>query len=397
MEEHARGFRLPGTPEGRGWTAWVVLAVVIAVILVAKVNQSHVTKTYFPTAETWWGGEHDIYTPGIKGYLYLPQSVHLFSLFLVFPEGPVREIAWRLFGLALLAFGLRRVLRRVTPGGGARHFELVTILILLATVSSARNGQTNLHLAGIMLHACADLIDKRWWRATLWLWGGMLAKPIAAVMLLLVGALVPAMRGRLAVGLVAFAALPYLHLDPSYVTEQYRLAFEKLGRSSQPGAKPYDDMIGILRRLGIELPQLARTAMAGAMALVTLGLAALAMRRGSRREGFWALTALAAAYLMLFNPRTETNSYVILAPWLAMQAAFAWFNPPARKAARLGFTAGTLALGADNYGRAVLNASRGLVKPLVALGFYVWLAISIVRLPDRPLLPAASDAPDASA
>lgn len=394
MEDRPTGFRLPGTPARRAWLVWGVFALVIAIGLVAKTKPSHVTRTYFPTAETWWAGEADIYSEGIAGYLYLPQSVYLFSPFLVFPEGPTREIAWRLFGLALFAFGLRRVLRRVTPDDGARHFELVTLLVLIATASSARNGQTNLHLAGIMLHACADLIDRRWWRATFWLWGGMLAKPLALVMLLLVGALVGPMRGRLAVGLAAFALLPFAHLDFAYVQEQYALAFEKLGRSSQPGAKPYDDFVGILRRLGVELPQIARTAIAGAMALVTLALAARARRQGTAAEGFWALTALAATYLMLFNPRTEMNSYVILAPWLAMQAACAWLDAPPRRVARFAFPAGGLALGADNYGRAVLSFSRGFVQPLVAAVFGVWLAWALARLPERPLLPRASDSPD---
>lgn len=392
MQESPPRFRLPGTPEGRAWTLWIAFAVVIAVILVAKVKPSHVTGTYFPTAATWWGGEGDIYTPGIAGYLYLPQSIWLFTPFLALPEGPVREIAWRVFGLALFAFGIRRLLRRTTLDGGARHFEWVTLLIVLAAGSSARNGQTNLHLAGIMLHACCDLIDRRWWRATLWLWGGMLAKPIGLVMVLLVGALVGCMRGRLAVGLLVFLALPYLHPDPAYVTGQLELAIEKLGRSSQPGAKPYDDFVGIVRRLGLDMPQGLRTGLAAVMALVTLGLAWLGLRRGGRVQGFWILTALAATYLMLFNPRTETNSYVILVPWLAALATHAWLD---LDRGRLGwvFVAGCLALGADNYGRAVLTASRGLVKPLVALLFLGFLAWSIRMVPTRALLPVVDDDP----
>ena len=393
METAAPRLRLPGTPERRGWAVWIAFAIVIAVLQVARIKQSHVTLTYFPTAETWWAAEDGIYTGGITGFLYLPQSVYLFSPFLALPEGPVREVAWRLFGMALLAFGLRRLLRRTTPDGGARHFELATLLMVLATGSSARNGQTNLHLAGIMLHACCDLMDRRWWRATLWLWGGMLAKPIGAVMLLLVGALLKPMRGRLALGLLVFALLPFVHPDPSYAQEQYAAAFEKLGRSSQPGDKPYDDIVGLARRAGIDLPQSVRTGLAAVMALVTLGLAWLGLRRGGRVQGLWILGALAAAYLMLFNPRTETNSYVILVPWLAVQACYAWFDAPERRMARFGFPLGCLALGADNYGRPVLAFSRGLTKPLTALLFYGWLALSLRMLPERPILPVQGDAP----
>jgi len=379
--------KLPGTAEKRGWVLWCVFAVVIAVILVAKVKPSGVTSTYFPTAARWWAASGDIYTEGIKGYLYLPQSLYLFTPFLVFPEGPVREIAWRLFGLTLLAFGLRRVIRRTCAEGGARHFELGTLLIVVATGASARNGQTNLHLAGLMLHACADLIDRRWWRATLLLWGGMLAKPVALVMILLVGALYRGMRLPLLAGLAIFTCLPFLHPDPSYAYEQYRLALEKLSRSAQPGAKPYDDFVGLLRSFGVTLPQAFRTGLAMVMALVTLGLAWLGRRRGGAVQGAWVLAALAAAYLMLFNPRTETNSYVILAPWLAMLATIAIFERRDRLTFAV-FVIGCLALGCDNYGRPFHEATRSLLKPAVATLFLLYLGLRVRTLDRRPLLPA---------
>ncbi len=386
--------KLPSTAERRAWFLWCVFAVVIAVIIIARIKPSWVTATYFPTASRWWRSAGDIYTEGIKGYLYLPQSLYLFTPFLALPEGPVREIVWRLFGLALLAFGLRRVLRRTAADGGARHFEMVTLLVVLATASSARNGQTNLHLAGLILHACADLLDRRWWRATLLLWGGMLAKPIALVMILLVGALYRAMRVRLLVGLVAFVCLPVLHPDPAYALEQYGQGWHKLTRSAQPGSKSYDDFVGLLRSLGITLPQAVRTAIALLAALLTLLLARLGLKRGGPMQGAWILAALAAAYLMLFNPRTETNSYVILAPWLALLAAASFFDRGDRRMFVV-FVVGCLALGCDNYGRPFHEATRGLLKPAVALVFMLYLAVRVRSLATRPLLLPTSSGPDA--
>jgi hypothetical protein len=250
-----------------------------------------------------------------------------------------------------------------------------------------------MHLAGILLHAAADLMDRRWWRATFFLWFGMLAKPLGMVMILLVGALYRPMRGRLLVGLLVFLALPWLHWDWPYVARQCRLAVEKLGRSSQPGDKPYDDIVGLLRTLGVTLPQAARTALAALAALVTLGLAWLGLRRGGRLQGAWLLASLAACYLMLFNPRTETNSYVILAPAMAALAAIALTQRD--RLATAVFALGCLALGCDNYGRAAFEATNHLVKPATALVFFVWLAWRLHSLPRRPLLPAApSTAPE---
>ena len=380
-------MQLPFTPETRGWHVWIGAFVVLTLVLVFQPRASHVTRTYFPTAETWWETSGDIYDEGIGGFLYLPQSVWLFTPFLALPEGVVREIAWRLFGLLLFAFGLRRIARRIGPAGGGPLFFLMTLLVLLAAGSSARNGQTNMHLAGLMLHAGADLMDRRWGRAALLLWIGMLAKPVAFVMILLVGALHRPMRGRLVVGLLAFLALPWVHWDWPYVTSQVQLAVEKLGRSSQPGDKPYDDLVGLLRTLGVSLPPAARTGLAAGAALLTLVLAWLGRRRGGRVQGAWLLVAFAACYLMLFNPRTETNSYVILAPVLAALAGIAALERRDVVAATV-FVLGCVALGCDNYGRPVHEATRHLVKPATALLTMLWLAWRLRSLPGVPLFPS---------
>jgi hypothetical protein len=55
------------------------------------------------------------------------------------------------------------------------------------------------------------------------------------------------------------------------------------------------------------------------------------------------LLALSTTYIMLFNPRTETNGYVILAPVIAAFAAHIWRTP----GRSVGLVA--LGLGCDNY------------------------------------------------
>jgi hypothetical protein len=384
-------MKLPFTPATRAWHVWAGAFVVLALVIVFQAHLSHVTSTYFPTAETWWSSSGDIYDAGRAGYLYLPQSVWLFSPFLALPAGHVREIGWRFFGLLLFAFGLRRVARRVGPGPGDVRFEWGTALVLVAAGSSAHNGQTNMHLAGLMLHAAADLMDGRWWRASALLWLGMLAKPVALVMVLLAGALYRPARVPLLVGLIVFLALPFVHPHPSYVLRQLHLAAAKLRRASQPGTKPYEDAVGLLRTLGVHLPQLARTALAAGAALVTLGLTALGIRRGSRAQGAWLLASFAACYLMLFNPRTETNSYVILVPVPAVLAAVAFERR--RWGTWTLMVLACLALGTENYGTPVHEATHYLVKPAVALLLWLGLAVRLRSLRARPLLPGAAGLP----
>jgi hypothetical protein len=54
-----------------------------------------------------------------------------------------------------------------------------------------------------------------------------------------------------------------------------------------------------------------------AAALVVLGLCFVAHRSSSRRRAALYLVAFTSVYLMLFNPRTENNTYCVLGPALA--------------------------------------------------------------------------------
>lgn len=381
--EDAFLIKLPRPTENRAWCVWAGYFGVLCLLLFLQPGKGSVTHEYFPTARAWWGGTRDLYTSGIAGYLYLPQSVFLFSPFAWLPA-PLDDALWRLFALVLLATGLRRVSFLAAPERGREVFAWATLLVLLAGYGAARNGQTNAHLAGVMLHVCVELTERRWWRATLLLWVGMMMKPIALVMILLSAVLFRPMGWRLAIGLLLFAALPYLHPDTAYVTRQYQLGFEKILRSSQPGEKPYADLVGLLRTIGVNLPQMARTVMQLIAAALTLWVCRLGLKRGGRLQGTWLLGAWAAWYLVLFNPRTETNSYVLLAPFVAVAVLLTWMGG-ARKAEWLGLLVLGLALGCDNYGRSFHNLTTIWLKPLTALVFGGWLLWRLRSLPMRPL------------
>jgi hypothetical protein len=93
----------------------------------------------------------------------------------------------------------------------------------------------------------------------------------------------------------------------------------------------------------------------------------VAVRRFDRSGAAWTLAALSAIYLMLFNPRTETCSYVLLGPFLAT-AALACFRIEARH--WLGWTLALAALGcACDAVPVVHNWTDRWLKPLIALLF----------------------------
>lgn len=363
--------------EERGWRIWAGFGgvfVVLAIVHAVKGDADRwgvVSRDYWPATRTWWAASGDLYTEGIAGFLYLPQSIWLFTPFAYLPF-ELDQILWRLFGLALVAVGLRRLARHALPSQQGAVFAWASVLSLFCAFSATNTGQTNLHLVGFMLQACADVIEKRWTRAAVWLWLGMLAKPIALVLILLCAALKRELRWKLLVGAVVFAVLPFVHWDPAYASEQYGLAFQKLERAGQPGEKLYVNLYWLLRTVGLQIPESLRMPVAAVFALATLAACRLGFRRRGAVRGAWLMTALAACYMVLLSPRTETNTYVILAPFVALSAAVALFLP-GRRAAFFSLAAGALALGSDNYGRGFHALTQPWLKPLVAVLYAAWL------------------------
>jgi hypothetical protein len=375
-------MKRPRLGERHGWVAWAIFGAVICFLIWHQPGRRSQATGYLATTEAYWAAESDIYTPGIKGFLYLPQSLYVLTPF-TWPERNVGNALWRIAGLLLLAFGVRRWAALCARDREGEVFALATLLMLCASFAATRTGQANLHLAGCMLHAGADLAQRRWWRATLLLWLGMAIKPLGIVLLLLAAALYRPMRGRLAAGLLLFAVLPLAHPDLDYAWRQYGLAFEKIARSNNPGTKPYADLVGLLRSLGWEMPVPWRMPVQAAAALGALALSWLALRRRGPVRGSLAVVTFAACYLMLFNARNETNSYVILVPHVALAAARA-FGAPGRRARFALLLAACAALGADNYGRAFHGWTSPWLKPLAAILFLAWLVPRALREDPQP-------------
>jgi hypothetical protein len=76
-------------------------------------------------------------------------------------------------------------------------------------------------------------------------------------------------------------------------------------------------IFGMLRVIGITLAPQVETLIRLAAALVVLGLCAVAKRTCDGRRSAVYFFAFTAVYLMLFNPRTENNTYCVVGPALA--------------------------------------------------------------------------------
>ena len=352
-------------PGRLAWFIWLLGALLISVLVWLQPLERTVTPIYRSAAEAWVE-RAPLYTPEqLRGYYNLPQFALLYRPFAALPV-PVGAILWRIVSLAVLATGVRRLVLLAPTDQAARRWLGATLLVLPATLSAARNGQSNLLLAGLMCHAVSALAMSRWWRAAALLTLSLASKQLGLVMILLAPFGYRRVAGPLAGGLALLFLLPFAAAPAAYVWEQYGLLADTMTAQAPAPEHRFCDFNGALHTLGIHLPAAAALAIRLAAALLTLAVWWRTARRIAEPARALLLLGLAAVYLMLFNPMTETNSYVILAPAVA---AFAiWRGPP-----RGLLIAIAIGLGSENLGDPIFPLTDLWLKAVLAAVFGVLL------------------------
>ncbi len=363
-----------------GLAVWLIYAVVIGTIVAVQPDRRTVTLEYRGAAANWVEGEKALYRPR-NGFLYLPHFALLYVPYQALPA-PVGEPLWRWTGLALLAWGLWRVCASLEPGARGRLFLVATLLVLPSSFASARNGQTNLALAGLFLLLVPSLAAKRWWLAA-WEFGlALVLKPIALAPLLLAAALHRRLLLPLVMVLLVLAAVPFLRPDPAYAWGEHLNFVRNLNQAGNPTGHTWCDFAGLLRHFGLDLPQAVEWSVRAGAGLLALVLGAVAVRRRGGLEAAWALLWLGMVYLMLFNPRTETNSYIMLGGFVAVAGGVAGIVRRDLKAAAW-WVLMAFILGTENYGWPVFPLTNLWLKALSTLFLGWWLARAL--LGDRDL------------
>jgi Glycosyltransferase family 87 len=351
------------------WGLWLLAFLVIAGDVVRHPLKHTTTPTYRLAVSQWWAGQDPYSLRNHDGFLYLPQAALLFTPFTWMPP-LAGDLLWRLVVFGLFAYAVVRLYRFFLSRGDPapdRTFLLLSLLAVPSALASLRNAQFDLPLAALLILAAAETTDSRWKMAAFWLCLGVALKPLAIVPLLLFGALKWRLIPRLVVGLFVVLALPFLNANPAFVAHEYVRCAQTLAWASQANEPRYSDLAALLAHGVIVPPDWVKTPARLFFALLFLGFGFGAVRRLDRVEAAWTVGALSAIYLMLFNPRTETCSYVFLGPFVASLALW-----EARRAERrwlswvLGFAA--LGLACDAVPHLLVYTDRWL-KPLIALLF----------------------------
>jgi hypothetical protein len=293
---------------------------VISIMVLVRPGDHNLTPLYHDAVKHWWHRQ-PLYE-GPTGMNYLPQFVVLFGPFHLPPQA-VADVLWRGTAALGLAVGVLLFCRDFPRAGRARAFFFVSLLTMPLCLQALQFGQANAHLAAALLLAAWCLRAQRWWAATALLWLATAIKPLGIAALGLAWAVYPHLWWRLILGLPLLGILPFMFGPPGYVWSQYLACAENLRQCSVVTERRFADLNGLLHLFG--------TTLGGRASSVVRAVAGMSLMllcwHGARRqaEPLRALIWLgaAASFLMLFNPMTEANSYVILSPVLGL---LAWWH-----------------------------------------------------------------------
>ena len=359
------------------WALWFAILAGFTLATVVWPGMPSVTRTYRDASSAWLAGQ-EIYAQAEGAMNYLPQFAIFFSPFAKAPRW-AGDALWRILQMGIYVSGLRRLAAAAHSGPGDL-FLLLSLLALPGALASILNGQSNLLLAGAMAHATAGLIGGQRWAVAAWLMLGLVAKPIAIVMILLLAAaeltIIPWLLG----GAVLTAAVPLVFDSWPYVSQQYRSWYQQLLLIAPSQEHRFDDINGLLRTLKVYLPVKVSFLISLAAAILTLALWRVGSRRLRPPNRELALLGLSAGYLMLFNPRTESNSYVILSPAIASLAARLLMV----EQRRIGWLLSGLAILLGNaFWEPVWLLTKLWLKPVGAIAFVGYLGCEILRRPPK--------------
>ncbi|MBL7049540.1 MAG: DUF2029 domain-containing protein [Nitrospira sp.] len=365
-------------------TACIIWAAVALYIFSYQVRTDHkktVTQVYRTASHNLFA-EKELYEGGIHGFLYLPQAGFIFMPFMHLPQTP-GELLWRLLCIGTFAYSVRRLAVLAGKERADEFFLLMTLIVIPISFSAMRNGQMTLPMTAAMIMGAVALAETRFGSAAFWLCLGIAMKPLVLVMAMLVFALYPSSRLRLIIGLVTLFAIPLLFFSSEYVVDTYSVFMQKMLTVSNPGAyKNYSDLHGMLGALGIAVDERLMMAVRALSAFGALVLAWTALK--SERPGPAAILifVISVTYLMLFNPKTENNTYAAFAPAFAVFTA--WFFLAA-KSKYMGwlFVVMTIGFALHHEAAKYLTPGREVwISPLLASVFAIYLVKSIISGPE---------------
>jgi hypothetical protein len=345
----------------------------MAIYLILNPTRTGVVPNYRFAATNWWISE-SMYPGGTHGFLYLPQFAVLFTPFNLIQPPVLGEILWRAMGFGLFGFALLRLAQIVSPSThdsrspssqNALAFFLLVLLAVPASLASINNGQTNLPLSACFVLTFLAIRDREWATAAALLTVCLVLKPLALAPWLLAFAVFPSMRIPLLCGVLALLVIGMIHPNPTYAWSQWVEFGSKLSHSYTPENLRVSDLFGMLEKAGIPNNLFVNSISRALGSFAALAFVWIRFRQKGFAAGSWALAVATVLILTIFNPRAETNSYVLTSPLLAYVAVSHLIAPSGTK--WLGWILSVFCLGlmCDGMSKTIYLATDVWLKPLL--------------------------------
>jgi len=368
------------------WSILVAVFIGMSVYLILNPTRTGVVPNYRIASSHWWAGE-TIYDPGSHGFLYAPPFAVLFTPVNLLRPEILGEILWRAFGFGLFALALRSLSSlglQPIASLSASHFPGPAFLCLVllsvpASLASLSNGQTNLALSACLVLSALTLRGSHWKMAGLCLTVAVILKPIALAPWLLAFAVFTPVRRFLVAGMLTSVAIGFLHPNPSFAWQQHVAFLHKLMNSYSPENLRVSDLFGIFQKANVPTPVRLDAITRGLASLAALWFCWWKYRRGHILRASWALWVGSCMILTVFNPRAETNSYVLISPLLAYVACGHLLDPQGNKMAGWMLGLACIGLMCDGMGNTIYLATDVWLKPLIVLV----VSPLLFRMPNR--------------
>lgn len=302
---------------GIALAAWVIALLVILAHVWTKPGSNTLYKV-FKAGGVRWLAAKNLY-PKVDEYIYSPAAAAFFAPFALLPDR-VAGILWRLLSVSVYTAAFSAWCRK---WAAQERVAFAWILMLPLSVGDIFNGQANPLVIGLLMWAVLACRFRWWMAAALCIGAAAYLKVYPLAIGLLLGVLYPGKFPlRLAAALVGIFGISLLLQKPGYVWEQYGNWLQTLGKDPRRTLHyygTYRDFWLLLRVLRVPISIFGWTvlqALSGAALALYLWLA---RRRGMIEEKLdFLLLTLGACWMLLFGPATESSTYVMLAPPLAL-------------------------------------------------------------------------------
>ncbi len=308
------------------WLLWALLLAFVIGYTTTHLGHRTVTPSYWNAAKAWVEGR-ELYDGSGRGFIYFPQSAILQIPFAILPFG-VAEIIWRLINIGLLSLSCFVSSGFFKNKNRDQVFLIVTLITIPLAFSSARNGQANLLIISLMLLMIHFILKDRWWTAILISAIGLCMKPFMIVPITLFSGLFPRkILLRSIPALVLVAALPYLTQHPQYATAQIQACILSLKTTAEIGRSvEYAYLFSMLRVWGLDFFNTTEPLLT-LIAALFFYIYCLFIVRNSKKLGIITAMGASAVFILLFNSRTEHNTYVLIAPFFGIFLSRVWRTP----------------------------------------------------------------------